>query len=110
MSNDETKENQIGSFWFEQDASSCHLQVQLHWHDDAPAARIVAPSDVIERYADTLGIRANDDIIRLEVALGYGVIIAAFADMALTITGDRSAWPNKYGELRSRRKKEDQLH
>ncbi len=100
----------IALFWYDQDAPCSHLKLELHWQAGKPAARIIAPSEIIERYSDTLGLRRNDEIIRLEMALGYSVIIAAFAEMDLTITGDRSAWPDCFGELRSRPAGESRFH
>lgn len=72
----------------------------MAWKGGQARARIVAPAWVIDALVDThIEPRRDDEYLGLPIALSYGVLVAAVAGALFTISGDKSVWPQEWGEL-----------
>lgn len=91
----------IGQFSFSDDAPASHIALELAWRDGYASGRIIAPGSVVEDLAEQLAMRPQDEFISLPIALGYSIIVAMTAGVPLTLTGDRSVWPEDLGALQS---------
>ena len=93
-------DNMIGQFAFSPLASKADVVLELAWVEQQASGRVLAPDWVITKLSDALiPARADDEFLRLPYALSYSILVATFADVKLTITGDRSAWPEHWGAL-----------
>lgn len=95
-------EAELAQFAYADRAPAAHLSLQLAWIDGTAAGRLDVPREVVRQFSGRLGISFDDEYMRLPVALSYAVLIAAETAVPLTITGDRTAWPERFGALTTR--------
>lgn len=92
----------IGRFSFASAPSTSHILLELKWHNGERVGCIRAPKDILDAFGETLVMRETDEFVQFAFALGYAVTIASMTETPLTLTGDRSAWPNEFGDLMPR--------
>ena len=90
----------IGTFVFSADPAPPCIMLELAWRGGARIGRVVAPKEVMEKWADCLALREGDDYLQLPLALGYAVTVASTVRLPLTVSGDRSAWAPSFGRLK----------
>lgn len=90
----------IGHFWFRDAAAEADIIVELIATGTSCSGRVRAPASVVaELVRQNLPVRAHDEVMDLPFALSYGVLLASMSKTNLTISGDRSAWPEDWGAL-----------
>ncbi|NGP19403.1 hypothetical protein [Devosia aurantiaca] len=90
----------IGRFVYMAGAPAGYIVLQMVWRDNLPMARVRSPEIVVDRLRDdNMDVRREDEYMSLAVALGYGVLLAGLSGAGMVLSGDRSVWPDEWGEL-----------
>lgn len=93
----------IGRFSYATDVFADHVMLELMWDGLFAKGRVIAPSWVIEALEGShISIRPDDELLALPIALSYAVLVTASCGAPLTLTGDRTAWPEEWGGLKDR--------
>lgn len=93
----------IGQFAFCASPSPDDVILEIAWDDAAATGRVISPAWVIGilRFND-VGVRRDDEFLALPIALSYAILVSAMAGAKLTLSGDFSAWPERWGILKDR--------
>ncbi|GHA21329.1 hypothetical protein GCM10007989_15810 [Devosia pacifica] len=91
----------IGSFAYDTSPSAGDIVVQLAWHEGERVASLAIPSK-LEPALRQAEYPKLDQHAAIESVLSVGLFIAIRSNRRLTISGDCSAWCQKWGSLRSR--------
>lgn len=90
----------IGHFSYHPHGAPNHVLVEMCWRPTGEAARVLAPAWVVERLAEfDVGVRREDELMSLHLAMSYAVLLAALSNAPLCLSGDKSVWPERWGKL-----------
>jgi hypothetical protein len=90
----------IGRFVYMAGPPEGHIVLDLSYGARTAEARVYSPDHVAHLFQQhQIGMRYEDELMSLPIALSYAVLLAGLSDTALVVSGDRSAWPQEWGEL-----------
>lgn len=87
----------IGDFRFSADPPDDVVRIHMYWDGTKRVAKVLLPAEV-KQAAHEVSMLATDEL-GLGPALAYGIAMATTSERSLLITGDKSAWPDAWGQL-----------
>jgi len=87
----------IGDFRFSAAPSQEVVRIELYWSGKNRFAKVILPIEVERAVRDEALPSAED--LGIGPALAYGIVMATTSQRQMLITGDRSAWPDAWGQL-----------
>ena len=89
----------LAVFRYSERSSDSEIVVTMHVRHGVGMGSVYVPWTVQEVMQEMgLGV-VTDEPMRLHFALAHALIVAGQMNMGVRITGDRSAWPDAWGEL-----------
>ncbi|SFV32218.1 hypothetical protein SAMN05216456_1574 [Devosia crocina] len=90
----------LGQFWYKEAAPDDDVVLELKWVNEEPYGKVATPCWVARQpISDELGVKHEDEFMKLPFALSYGLLVAAASGARFTVSGDPTVWPKPWGNL-----------